>query len=185
MSTSAYHHGNLRRTLIAAALEQLKAGGAASVGLREAARAAGVSPSAPYRHFSNRNALLAAVAAEGFRNFHAALRAERANGLAAMGQAYVRFALENPALFRLMFSPEVEQGGDPLLRAEAQSALTLVAEVTEPGAQAVGPATIGAWALVHGLAQLLLDEQIPGLDADGITALVAAVTARWSGTQSA
>lgn len=181
MSTLPYHHGNLRRSLIGAALEQLKTGGAASVGLREAARAAGVSPSAPYRHFSSRNALLAAVAAEGFRGFYAELRAERAQGLAAMGQAYVRFALANPALFRLMFSPEVEQGGDPLLRAEAQSALNLLAEVAEPGAQTIGPATIGAWALVHGLALLVLDEQIPRLDPDGITTLVAAVTARWSG----
>lgn len=178
MSTSAYHHGNLRRVLIAAALDQLKNGGAASVGLREAARAAGVSPSAPYRHFSNRAALLAAVAAEGFRTFHADLRTAQPEGLAAMGLAYVRFALANPALFRLMFSPEAEEGRDPLLRAESQSALKLLAE--ETGAGPIGPATIGAWALVHGLALLLLDDQIPGVGQLGVEALVGAVTAGWN-----
>lgn len=180
MSTSPYHHGNLRRVLIAAALDQLKNGGAASVGLREAARAAGVSPSAPYRHFSNRAALLAAVAAEGFRTFHADLRAAQPEGLAAMGLAYVRFALANPALFRLMFSPEAEEGRDPLLRAESQSALKLLAEETGAGAGPIGPATIGAWALVHGLALLLLDDQIPGVGLQGVEALVGAVTARWN-----
>ena len=77
MSTSHYHHGDLRRALVTAALNQLEKGGAESVGLRETARAVGVSPSAPYRHFDSRARLLMAVAAEGFRRFFAVLRDAR------------------------------------------------------------------------------------------------------------
>lgn len=189
MSTSHYHHGDLRRALVTAALHQLEKGGAESVGLRETARAVGVSPSAPYRHFDSRARLLTAVAAEGFRRFFAVLRdardtAPRENGLAAMGQAYVRFALENPALFRLMFSPELEKNRDPLLAEAASPALMLLAEVVEPVPRtqpgSIGVATIGSWALVHGLAHLLLDKQVPGVTLENCAPLVAAVTAAWT-----
>lgn len=186
MSTSSYHHGDLRRALIQAALAQLAEGGAQSVGLREAARAAGVSPSAPYRHFSSRAGLLSAVSAEGFKQFHDALRMARdahpRNQLAAMGRAYVAFALDHPALFRLMFSPEHPHQADPLLAAQSRAALTLLAEAVggPAGPDTTGVETLGAWALVHGLAQLLLDKQIPGLDAAQTAGLVDAVTARWS-----
>lgn len=190
MSTSTYHHGDLRRALIQAALAQLAAGGAQSVGLREAARAVGVSPSAPYRHFASRAGLLSAVSAEGFKRFHDALRAardaDRANGLAAMGRAYVAFALDNPALFRLMFSPESPHQADPLLADQSRAALVLLAEAVgaPPGEAAgkdpMGVGIIGAWALVHGLAQLLLDRQIPDTDPARTAALVDAVTERWS-----
>jgi len=110
MSTSnrsSYHHGALRPALIAAARALLDEGGPAAVGLREAARRVGVSPTATYRHFKDKDALLAALAVEGFREFGAALAAsERApEPLSAMGAAYIDFALAKPGMFRLMFSP--------------------------------------------------------------------------------
>ena len=103
MSTSKdeprYHHGDLRRALVAGGLVLLEEKGASALGLREIARLVGVSAAAPYRHFADRKALLEAVAAEGFRGFAAAM-AKAAEGLpeaeqlAAMAFAYVRFALD-------------------------------------------------------------------------------------------
>lgn len=168
MSTSQeppYHHGDLRRALVEAGLKLLVAGGAESLGLREVARAVGVSASAPYRHFENRQALLAAIAREGFLEFDAAL--DRAGeGLApesrleAMGRAYVGFALANPQLFRLMFSPEVGKDANPGLmeaaRASYQSLTALAASTGGPSRETA----VSTWALVHGLAVLLLDDQI-------------------------
>src|SRR5215217_6274745 len=108
MSTSTnapYHHGNLRHALLEAALVILEKEGEAGLGLRDLARAVGVSPAAPYRHFDSRAALLEALAVTGFQRFTAAMDAvaETApqNPMAAMGQTYVLFALENPGLFRL------------------------------------------------------------------------------------
>ncbi|RYE80650.1 MAG: TetR/AcrR family transcriptional regulator, partial [Hyphomicrobiales bacterium] len=102
MSTSSpetgYHHGDLKRRLIEAALEMLDEEGTEGVGLRELARRVGVSPAAPYRHFRGRQALLEAVATEGFRRFAAMMAAKEqdlteAEQLPAMAEAYVRFAL--------------------------------------------------------------------------------------------
>jgi AcrR family transcriptional regulator len=181
---ASYHHGDLRRALIEAALGLLAREGTGALGLREVARAVGVSASAPYRHFRNREALLTAVAREGFLQFDAALN-EAAAGLpasehlAAMGRAYVRFALDHPALFRLMFSPDVPFGADPELRRAADAAfgslahLAAQADPEEPRATA-----LAAWSLVHGLSHLLLDDQIRRADGQSDEALIAAVTAR-------
>src|ERR1700674_5400381 len=97
---STYHHGDLPAALLRAAGKTLEKHGPAGLSLRAAARRAGVSHNAPYRHFPGREALLAALAAEGF-----AMLAERLRGQPgrAMGEAYVRFALEHPQRFRLMF----------------------------------------------------------------------------------
>ncbi len=120
-----YHHGDLRRSLIAGGLVLLEEKGAAALGLREIARLVGVSAAAPYRHFADRKALLEAVAAEGFRQFSEAM-ATAAEGrpegeqLATMAFAYVRFALEQPALFRLMFSSELHPHRDPDLKEQAR-----------------------------------------------------------------
>ncbi|RYH12794.1 MAG: TetR/AcrR family transcriptional regulator, partial [Alphaproteobacteria bacterium] len=136
MSTSGqdtrYHHGDLRRSLIAAGLVLLEEKGAAGLGLREIARLVGVSAAAPYRHFADRKALLEAVAAEGFGDFTAAM-ARAAEGLAedeqlaAMAFGYVRFALDQPALFRLMFSSELHPYRDPELKQQAQAAYATIA----------------------------------------------------------
>ncbi|KTS38377.1 hypothetical protein NS228_10835 [Methylobacterium indicum] len=170
---TAYHHGDLRRSLIAAAQELLRSGGAEAVTLREAARLAGVSHNAPYRHFASRDALLAALAAEGFRALRRTLdeagnRAEGPERLAALGRAYLRFADADRATFRLMFGGVVEKAAHPDL-AEASGAAfgalrNVVAERdTLGGAEREA---LRAWALVHGLAHLVADRQIDAARAE-------------------
>lgn len=137
--------------------------GLAALSVRAAARRAGVSHSAPYRHFPDRESLLAALAAEGFRALDRALQeAGASGGLRARGEAYVRFALANPQCFRLMF------GGNLRVRREralAAAATRVVEGLTQAfTAQLPAPAgldaSMAAWSLVHGLALLLLDDQI-------------------------
>jgi AcrR family transcriptional regulator len=160
MSTSerrGYHHGDLRRALLDAALEILERQGADSVGLREVARAAGVSPAAPYRHFPSREALLAAAAAHGFNLLEQALRA--AGDRRAMGQAYVDFALAHRGLFRLMFS--IRKADHPELMEAAGRAMEPLAQSTAGrGGRDARHAAIGLWALVHGLAALMSEDQL-------------------------
>src|SRR6478672_7153397 len=97
---STYHHGNLRPALLRAATKTLEKEGVGALSLRDLARRAGVSHNAPYRHFPDRESLLAALAADGFEKLGQAMRGQ---GGKEMGEAYVRFALEHPQLFRLMF----------------------------------------------------------------------------------
>jgi len=137
--------------------------GVASLSVREAARLAGVSHSAPYRHFPDREGLLAALATEGFAALGQALaKGEAAGGLRGRGEAYVRFALEHPQRFRLMFGGELAFSRHASLREAATRvfdglAAAFMAQI--PG-EAGRDASIAAWALVHGLAQLLLEERI-------------------------
>jgi AcrR family transcriptional regulator len=158
MSTSAraYHHGELRPALLRAAAKVLEKDGPGALSLRELARRAGVSHNAPYRHFSGREALLAALAADGFRLLGEALT--RATGR-AMGEAYVRFALEHPQRFRLMFGGHLSFGRHPRL-AEAAGRpyeALLGAFRAQPSIGDAEKAAAAAWSLVHGLAHLLLD----------------------------
>ncbi len=184
MSTSKkqrYHHGDLRPALIAAARTLVEESGVGAVSLRETARRVGVSAPATYRHFANKNALLAAVAAEGFRDLGAALaaasRSER-DPLSAMGMAYVRFALSRRGVFRLMFGPEMaKRASFPELKSAADQAFQWL----QGGMQARGRvaqdshlAAIAPWALVHGLAQLFLDGVLPETQAEAITAAITA-----------
>jgi len=182
MSTSsklrAYHHGDLRRALLDTALVMLEEEGSAGLGLRELARRLGVSPAAPYRHFDSRIALLEALAVTGYQRFARAVTeaatASPADPLNAMGRAYIRFALDNGNLFRLMFSPELERSGRPALRMAADAAFATLAKVTTAGGRL---AALKAWAEVHGLATLLLDRQInlaPGEDAETLAAAILA-----------
>ncbi|KAB0246060.1 TetR/AcrR family transcriptional regulator, partial [Escherichia coli] len=108
-STRSYHHGDLPTALVQAALELLEEGGATELSLRAAARRAGVSTAAPYRHFADRDALLSAVAAVGYRDLATQLEAanpspETPDDLADIAIAYVNFALQRPGLFRAMFA---------------------------------------------------------------------------------
>lgn len=179
MSTSKkrpYHHGGLRPALIAAATALIEESGVGAVSLRETARRVGVSAPATYRHFANKESLLAAVAAEGFREFGAALAAAASGGddpLSAMGRAYVRFALSRRGVFRLMFGPEIAQRDNyPELKSAADQAFRrLEGGVQNRGrtAQASQLAAIAAWALVHGLAQFFLDGVLPETQAEAIT----------------
>lgn len=179
-TSRAYHHGNLRAALVTAGLELLEKGGHADFSLREAARAVGVTVNASYRHFRNKDALLAAIAAEGFRRFTAALATGALQGdtpverMLGSGRAYVDFARRNPALFRLMFGRFGITGhGEELLTAAFAANTVLrngVAALTgkDPGSQDVSIAVMKAWSLVHGLSHLVIDGQIdersPGFD---------------------
>ena len=189
MSTSSpddtYHHGDLKRALLEAALEMLDEEGAEGVGLRELARRVGVSAAAPYRHFRGRQALLEAVATEGFRRFSAMMAAKEQDlpeieQLPAMAEAYVRFALVQPALFRLMFSRQVDKTGNRALHdaaIEAYASLAKAAAREVPDAPSEG--AVIAWSFVHGLAMLLLDEQILGVSPQNSDSLVRNLSQRF------
>ena len=127
--------------------------------MRELARQAGVSHNAPYRHFPDREALLAALAAEGFARLGKALAEAGRRGPQERGVAYVRFALDHPQRFRLMFGGALCIDTHPGLREQASSAYDgLVRSFATFGDPRAGQITAAAaWSLVHGLAQLLLD----------------------------
>jgi AcrR family transcriptional regulator len=171
-----YHHGALHSALIEASIALAREGGPDRVILREAARAAGVSHSAAYRHFADREALLAEVSSYARSELAAQMRrrVNRTNDprkrLRAVGTAYIDFAIAEPGLFRTAFtshpatSPDAEQGQattgpDPFgvlgqVLDEAQAAGLLDAR-RRPGAE------VAAWSAVHGLACLLLDGPLP------------------------
>jgi AcrR family transcriptional regulator len=184
-----YHHGDLRRALLDAAMDMLATHGAEGIGLRELARMVGVSAAAPYRHFDNKTALLEALAVTGFRDFALAVDAaarDVAPGerLEAMGRAYVKFALEHANLFRLMFSPELKRDARPTLRMAADAAFASLRLATANGGDG-RIAALKAWAQVHGLAVLLLDGQIALRADEDIGALIAAVIADKTGFEGA
>jgi AcrR family transcriptional regulator len=185
MSTSAnapYHHGDLRRALLEAALVILEREGEAGLGLRDLARAVGVSAAAPYRHFDSRAALLEALAVTGFQRFTAAMEAVAAANppdmLSAMGKTYVLFALNNKGLFRLMFSPQVRRDNRPGLRMAADAAFQTLRHVSGGDVKSGRVAALAAWARVHGLAVLLLDGQIAMEAGEDIEALIAEIIER-------
>lgn len=148
--------------------------------LRAVARSAGVSPTAPYRHFADRDALESALAAEGFTDLKADLLARRdlptsPQDLADLGVAYVDFALRRPALFRLMFGNECDEADDQRVRAAADLHDLLALAVTRafPDAGVDGPALVLAgWGLVHGLACLHLDGKLPASPPEDVAARV-------------
>ena len=169
MSTSrprkrGYHHGDLEAALIRSAGKILEKEGLEALSLRATARRAGVSHNAPYRHFAQREALLAALAAEGFERLGEAQRkAAQAGGLRAMGEAYVQFALDNPQRFRLMFGGRIAISRHAQLREVATrtfAGLSGALAARLPEAQGARDASVAAWALVHGLALLLMGDRI-------------------------
>lgn len=163
MSTAGkrYHHGSLREAVIEAGLAMLEEGGSESVSIREAARRIGVSSAAVFRHFSNREAVLAVMAARGFQDLATHLEnAQRSDDdpIKAMGVAYVGFALRHPGLFRLMFgSGLLNQVRYPDLQSQAANAFSFLDAAAGSGADLNRNAAISRWARVHGLAHLALD----------------------------
>jgi AcrR family transcriptional regulator len=167
----AYHHGDTRSAAIRAGLQLLEAQGADELSLREIARQVGVSATALYRHFPDKAALLAALADEGLARLAADQRAAAdaagggPEGFSATGRAYVRFALANPALFRLIFAkgakpgaPDWTEHNDAAMRLLMENAAKLVPPGL--GEAAARLFALRAWALVHGLSVLILDGQI-------------------------
>jgi AcrR family transcriptional regulator len=174
-ATAPYHHGDLRAACLRAALELLEEDGAAGLSIRAVARRAGVAPSAPYRHYADRDALVSAVAAVGYRELAQFLAAaspapSTPEDLAAVAVAYVQFALQRPSLFRVMFSEPCDR--DNVERVTATAAITeYVAGIVRtcfPGADAESLA-IALWALVHGLAFLHLDGKFDASTTDAVT----------------
>jgi AcrR family transcriptional regulator len=179
-----YHHGNLRRALLTAALAAVVERGPADVSLRDVARRVGVSHAAPTHHFGDKPGLLTAVAEEGYRLLAAELRDawERTGSFLEVGVAYVRFALAHQAHFEVMYRPELYRAGDPGLvaarRAAGQMLYGPVASVAGDDADFDRRlAGIAAWSLVHGLATLWLGGNLPPElrgDPERITRAVAA-----------
>lgn len=153
---------DLRARLLAEAMQQLETGEDLP-SLRGLARAAGVSAMAPYRHFPDKAALLGAVAAEGFERLRRVLEeADSAGGvqaLVAQGIAYIGFATQRPALFRLMFSSAVALPPERECTMMAYRVLERRVAMLVPEGAAV--AALASWAVVHGLATLVLDGRMP------------------------
>lgn len=161
--STAYHHGALRTALVDAALALLAEEGVDNLSLRAVARRAGVSAMAPYRHYPDKDALLAAVAARGFQDLRTVLlAADQApkEALIEQGAAYVRYALDHPALFRLMFGPtKLAKPPDATGQTAYDVLASRVAAETKPARRKA--VALGCWSVVHGLATLLLDRRIP------------------------
>jgi AcrR family transcriptional regulator len=164
-----YHHGNLKEALIRAALELIAQKGPAGFTFAEAARWAGVSPAAPYRHFRDRDELLADVARRGFDQFEAALsrawdggRPDPFTAFDRVGRAYLHFAKSEPAYYSAMFEAGIPLESDPELREAGERAFAVLRTATER-LVATMPAkerppvlmmALHIWALSHGIASL-------------------------------
>ncbi|MGF6882730.1 AcrR family transcriptional regulator [Nocardia sp. GAS34] len=171
-----YHHGDLREELLRVSLRLIDAEGLAAVSLRRVAREAGVSPGAPYHHFADRAALLAALRARGFELLRdelltARAAADPAAALSAMVDSYVQFAVTYPSYFRLMFRPELVESGkhaEHTVAGDAGDAAFAVLEQAIADAVRAGivPAenaetlALTYWSLAHGLASLILDGKL-------------------------
>ncbi len=170
----AYHHGDLHSALVQAGLRVLDARGVEALTLREVAREAGVSHAAPYHHFSDKTALLAAIAEHGFHSLNACVLALEPNmdargQLQCMALAYVNFAQTHRALFRLMFGGTLGQRTQfPGLYAASKvgfgALIDVISRGQTSGAFAAGDPlehTKTVWSLMHGWTVLLIEDQVP------------------------
>ncbi len=177
--SGAYHPGDLRAALLAETAVMIAEGGAGSVTMRALGRRLGVSRAAPYRHFADKTALLAAVAAAGFTRLRDRLQTIDAGGprsslerFRRMGEEYVRFALENPAHYRLMYDKEaLARQDEPELREAAIALFEQLVGVIEAHQRSGGikrqdprAQAYVAWSAVHGLASLWIEGQIQATD---------------------
>ena len=174
LARKSYHHGNLRETLIASALEILEEGTLADLSLRALARKAGVSQTAPYRHFEDKEALIAVLKEEGMRKLGQAMMEIMAMGipplerLQKLGMRYVEFSEAFPAQFKVMFEydldhyekydalHDVSDKGFQCLRETVLECLAL------PNARDIDPAVaqFSAWSMVHGLSVLFMNQSL-------------------------
>ena len=173
-----YHHGNLRPALISAAIGEIEESGPAAMSLRAVARRAGVTHAAATYHFGDRAGLLTAVAAEGYRLLAEALRGaqETRGSFLEVGVAYVRFAVTHRAHFEVMYRPELYHRDDAELGRARAAAATLLYGTEEITRERMAYG-VAAWSIVHGLATLWLNGNLPaqlGDDPEEITRVVAA-----------
>lgn len=171
-SRGSYHHGDLKATILAEAASLVAARGADGLSLRELARAAGVSHAAPAHHFGDRRGLFTALATEGFGMLADALKGARPDFQDA-ALAYVRFALDHPGHYEVMFDKSLYDAADPeLVTAERAAGAELasgVGTLDDPRAKAdPQAAALAAWSLVHGFSLLWLNKAIDD-DTDPMT----------------
>lgn len=181
-SRKAYHHGDLRAQLLRRALSQIRSGGVEAFSLRKLARSLGVSAAAPYHHFPDKDALLAALAEEGFRSLRAECLAAVTSGgesatragLQSFALGYIGFARSEPERFRLMFGtvganrapyPELEHASEALFGL-LEGGIEQLQRAGQVKAGEVRTLALAAWSLVHGFSQLLLDGQISATDVE-------------------
>ena len=165
-----YHHGNLKEALLQAALDLIGQKGAAGFTFADAARMAGVSPAAPYRHFRDRDELLSSIAQRGFEQFETALagawddgRPDTLTAFERVGKAYLAFAREEPAFYSAMFESAIPVDANPELLAAAERSFGIIraaaerlAALTPPGAPRPPALMIALhiWSMSHGIASL-------------------------------
>ncbi len=170
----SYHHGNLKPALLKASLELIRKSGPGAFTLREVARMAGVSHNAPYRHFRDKDELLAALAAEGFELLTAAMvkavgpAREALERFRLSGRGYVEFALRYPQHFAVMFDSALPQDLQCHVQPAAEQAFaTLLGYVEACQSEGILPSgdakpfALLAWSMVHGVAKLAISGQLP------------------------
>ena len=164
------HHGNLREALLQAALDLIGQKGAAGFTFADAARMAGVSPAAPYRHFRDRDELLSSIAQRGFEQFEAALteawddgRPDTVTAFERVGRAYLSFAREQPAFYSAMFESGIPVDMNPTLMAASERAFAIIRAAAERLAALAPPGVprppammmaLHIWSMSHGVASL-------------------------------
>ncbi len=177
-SDETYHHGDLRRSLVEAALRAIERHGVNELSLRAVGRSLGVSPGAPYRHFATKEDLLAAVAVEGYRIWRRFLESRLDGTKDAVGrlriavEAYVIFAVAHPAAFRVMYAPyaTVQESAPELVTVRAEGhadMLGLIEAAQKTGALRQGDPlhlALALWSTMHGLAVLLVEGQLGRYD---------------------
>jgi AcrR family transcriptional regulator len=176
----AYHHGDLRRAVLDAALEVIAASGPSAISLRDLARRAGVSHAAPAHHFKDKAGLLTAIAVEGNEMLADSLEealAEERTGLIDLGVRYVRFALDHPAHFEVMFRPDLYHRKAPeLVAARERTGQLLRGTVQAMPEETRGPdaslAQLAAWSVAHGFATLTRGGNLDRTIGDGDAAEV-------------
>lgn len=178
-----YHHGNLREALLEAGLTLLRETGAESLGLRELARQAGVSRTAPYRHFESKEALIAAIAEQGFLRLQAYLDEARRRHpedveawFLEAGRQYIRFAVDHPEHLKVMFGPYMKYSPDvvghptySVGEATFGKLVELVATAQQAGLVRAGnpiEVSVSVWSMVHGFAMLLVHNRLDFLPID-------------------
>ena len=173
----SYHHGDLRKCLVAEGLRLIKEKGLKALSLRAVARAAGVSAGAPYHHFQNRSGLLASIACDGFTKLHKKLievrsQAKSGEELAELGRAYASFAIENPDYFRTMFClelsypgtfPELDAVADPVFEELASCIFDGQKNDSIPSGNPERYILL-AWSVAHGVSALLVDGPLSRYD---------------------